>query len=424
MSVLDTVTELCAFPGRGAGTDAERRAADWLAREAAQTGGEVTVETFWCRPDGALAQAWHVALALAGSVVMVSDATTGGLIALAALICLTADALTGVSPGRRLTPQRASQNVVCAPAGPEPAGSLRLLVTAPYDAGRCGLVHAPALRAASARLRAGAGGGRLALGWLGWVALGIAWLVAVAVTRRLGDTGVAIAVAQVIPTIGLVAVLAALLQLAGARYGPAASDDAAGVAVALALGRVLCRAPSRQLRVTILLSGAGPAGLRHHLRTRRAALRGTSTAVLGIAACGAGTPRVWRGDGPLWPVAFHPRLYGLARRAAQELTPDASPAPGHRGRGAGPALGARLAGLPAVTIGCLDDRGRAPRSHRPDDLPEAVDPGAVGAALQLALTFAELLDADVAPDPVAGDGSPPTPDAVPGRAPGAPGRRP
>jgi hypothetical protein len=427
MSVAETVAGLTAFPSRGAGTDAERRAAAWLAHEVASPGREVTVETFWCRPNRALAQAWHVALALAGSLVMVSHPTVGGALVLAALVCLALDALAGVSPGRRLTPEHASQNVVSVPASAadpaEPADAadpadaagaadladraVRVLVTAPYDAGRTGLVHAAGPRNTAARLRRLAAGGALTPGWLGWLALAMAWLVVVAIVRRASADTTTLAVVQLVPSVALVLALAALLQLGGATYGPAAGDDASGVAVAIALVRALAAAPPRHLRVELVLQGSGDGemlGLRHHLRAHRAVLRSGPVAVIGIAACGGGRPRWWSSDGPLWPLRYHPRLRALAARAAGELTSETSA--GHRGRGTGPALPARLAGLPALTLGALDARGLAPRSHRPGDVLAQLDRSAMDGVLELALTLVDGLDSEQRDAARSGQGQP------------------
>jgi hypothetical protein len=401
MSAADTVRGLTAFAGRGAGTDAERRAAARLASEATAPGRVVTVETFWCRPNRALAQAWHVALALAGSLVTVAHPTLGGALALAALACLALDALTGVSPGRRLTPEHASQNVVSVPDADaaQPAGQVRLLVTAPYDAGRTGLVHAAPLRRAVARVKRLAVGGVLTPGWLGWVAVAIAWLVVVAIVRRGHADTTPLAIVQLVPSAALVLTLAALIQLGGAPYGPSASDDASGVAVALALVRTLDAAPLANLRVELVLQGAGDGemlGLRHHVRAHSTELHTGQVAVIGIAACGAGRPCHWASDGPLWPLRYHPRLRALARTAATELQgddPDASRGrDGHRGRGSGPALPARLSGLPAITLGALDEYGLAPRSHRRDDGTAGVDPAVMDEVLALALTLADGVD--------------------------------
>src|SRR5436309_3450159 len=115
MRPLATIEALTGFQRRGPGTDAERRTARWLAGELIGQRHRVRLEPFWCRPNWALAHAWHVALALAGSLLSVSHPYLGGVLVALALVSVVADATTGFSPGRRLTPERASQNVIAAP---------------------------------------------------------------------------------------------------------------------------------------------------------------------------------------------------------------------------------------------------------------------------------------------------------------------
>src|SRR5581483_10329216 len=123
MEATEIVEGLAGFGGRGAGTDAERRAAAWLATELAGDGRQPAVQSFWCRPNWALAHALHAALAIAGSLLSL------------------ASALAAVSIGRLLTPEHASQNVVLSSV-PDTADEkpVRLILTANYDAGRSGLV--------------------------------------------------------------------------------------------------------------------------------------------------------------------------------------------------------------------------------------------------------------------------------------------
>jgi hypothetical protein len=191
-------------------------------------------------------------------------------------------------------------------------------------------------------------------------------------------------------------VVALLIELGTSPIGPAASDNASGVAVALALTRALDVTAPTALRVEVVLAGAGEGGgigLRRFLRSRGAGLTGENTIVLGIAACGGGSPRWWQSDGPLIPLAYHPRLRELcAGIAGSEPALGAAP---HRGRGAAPALPARMAGLPAIAIGCLDDLGLPPRSHQPGDTAAAIDRAAVDATLELALMLVDAIDAEV-----------------------------
>jgi hypothetical protein len=400
-----TTEGLAAFMGRGAGTDAERRAARWLAGELVASRHRVRIETFWCRPNWALAHAWHVALALVGSLLSVSHPTIGAILLGVALISTLTDATVGISPGRRLTPEHASQNVLAsrargadaaaadAPAAqnPEEPAPTRLIVTANYDAGRTALIYRSSLRRAAATVRRLTGGA--GPGWQAWLAIVMAWPLAIAIIRMTQThPAKALGALQLPPTVVLVIALALLLEAAGAGYGPAAGDNGTGVATALALSRTLAADPLRNLTVELVLQGAGDSeqlGLRRHLRTHRRELRHAGAIVLGIAPCGGGEPSWWLSDGRLVPLRYARSLRALCAQT------DAVP---HRGRGATPALPARAAGLAAIAVGCLESNGRAPRSHQRIDTPSEVDEAAVDAVLELGLFLVKAIDVSLAPD--------------------------
>lgn len=396
MRPRETITALAAFEGRGPGTDAERRAAQWLARELVTERQRVRIETFWCRPNWALAHAWHVALALVGSLVSVSHPTIGVVLLAVALVSTIVDDVAGRSLGRRLTPERASQNVIATArppgSGPGPAPPARLIVTANYDAGRTGLIYRDPVRATAGRLRRATGG--VAPGWLAWLVLAIAYELAIAIVRSTQHHPPhALGVLQLPPAVALVLALALLLDASGAGYGPGAGDNAAGIVVALELARTLGTAragadpaDTSAVGLELVLQGAGQdeqIGLHRYLRTRKRELRHANVAVLGIAACGAGFPAWWSSDGRLVPLRY--------ARSLRELCADTA-ATAHRGRGTTPALPARATGLPAIAIGCLDDRGLAPRSHQRTDTPEQIDDDALNRAVALGLTLIAALE--------------------------------
>jgi hypothetical protein len=391
MGALETATELANFAGRGAGSDAERRAAVWLRREASTGSRVAELEPFWCRPDWALAAVWHAALGLAGSLLAVSHPKLGGALLLAALLSVLADALWSRSPGRLLTFERASQNVVSrAEAGDS---RVKLIVTANYDAGRTGLMYQDRIRAVAARARQLAG--PAAPGWVAWLALDLAALLAVAIARSGGtQQGAAVDAVQIGATVVLVLALALLVEQGLAEYGPAAGDNASGAATALALVRALDTSPPAHVAVELVLTGAGDgagAGLQHHLRARRA--RATDVVVLGIGACGAGRPRWWISDGALQPMRYFGRLRELAAETASaEAYLGAKP---QYGRGRGPALAARARALPAIAIGCLDEQGLAPRSHTRADTADRLEDDALGSLLAYALALVDAIDAEV-----------------------------
>ena len=355
MRAPETVSRLQSFARRGPGTDAERRAASWLADELKAGGREVRLETFWCRPNWALAHAWHAALGLVGSLVIEADAHVGSALILIALLSLIADAVTGVSLGRRLTREHASQNVVSEGA---PNATVHLIVTANYDAGRTGLVSRGRLRTAAAAAANAMKG--WTPGWLGWIAIALAWVLAIAILRLEGHRGTIIGVAQLIPTVGLVVALALLLEQAGAAFRSAENDNATGVAAAIALVKALDAAPPRHLNVDLVLQGAGDGGgigLRQYLRKRRRERAAPNTVVLGIAPCARGNPLWFESDGALIPMSYFRALRRLCESIARD-DPGLQAGP-HRGRGHTPALPARERRLPALALGSTGTGGDA-----------------------------------------------------------------
>lgn len=401
---MDIVRGLAGFPNRRAGTDAERRAALWLVDQLAGDVQGATVETFWCRPNWALAHALHAALAVAGSLVLLASPVAGVAILALTLASVLSDWLTGHSLGRAVTIEHASQNVLLgsprqlsshAPGHqtehPEGNGSVRLILMANYDAGRAGLVYRDWLRHPTGAVREALAG--FTPGWLGWLSIGIAWLLAIGALRLAGHSSGEIGLLQLPPTAGLLIAFALLLELAVASPSPAAGDNATGVGVAVALAGALGTMPLQHLTVELLLTGAGDGGQvgsRRYLRGHRGERRGADTIMLGLADCATGTPCWWVSDGQLIPLRYARSLRELAQEiAAGEPHLQARP---FNGRGSTPALPARLAGIPAITLGCLDLRGLAPNSHQPTDTVEAVDTAALDAALQFALLMVDAID--------------------------------
>src|SRR5205823_10977731 len=136
-----------------------------------------------------------------------------------------------------------SQNVVS--QGASESAAVHLIVTANYDAGRAGLMYRDRIRRALAQARGVVGG--WTPGWLGWLAIAMVWLIAMAILRLEGHRGTVVGVAQLIPTVGLVLGLALLLEQASARFTSRANDNVTGVAAAIALVKALDAAAPRHL---------------------------------------------------------------------------------------------------------------------------------------------------------------------------------
>jgi hypothetical protein len=245
--------------------------------------------------------------------------------------------------------------------------------------------------------------GRAGPGWVAWLAVALAWLLVVAVLRASGEKGTTIGLAQLPPTVGLVLALALLLEQATARFGPAANDNASGVAAAIALARALDVSPPPRVEVELVLQGAGDGGaigLRRYLQARGKTLKAPNTIVIGLAACGEGDPRWFHSDGTLLPFGYFKQLRKLSAAVASQ-SPHLS-ARAHRGRGTTPPLPARSRRLPAIAVGALDERGLPPRSHQPTDTPDRIDPGSVDRVVEFGLLLVDAINAYLGSRPAVG----------------------
>ncbi len=359
------IERLCSIPGRGAGTDAERRAAVWLEGDLRARGHRAWSETHWVRPGWAFPVALASLLGVAGSLLAVAVPLAGVILAVVAAVSLALEALGRTSPLRLLTRRRATQNVLSLPDAGE---RVLLVIVAPYDAPRRGLVLNDRWRALAVRLRS----------VRGWLALGALVITGTSAARLAGIDDLWVGAVALVPTVALIAALAAALDIALSEFSPGA-DSASAAAVALEVHDELVREAPASLVPALLLYGAGASGP-HALRAqlRRERLDPRRVVVLELGPCTGGRPG--------W-TARHPQLRGAADLAAGAL----ALAPGRRPR---PPRCARR--LPAIRIACLDERGIVARSHQPDDTPEHADPAAATAALDLALGIADALDGEVA----------------------------
>ena len=138
----ELIEKLCSFEGRWPGTDAERRAADWLAERLREMGRRAEIEPTYVHPEYSLVIALHVALAIAGSLLALLSRPVGFALVLFAASSLYLDQNTRLYLLRRLLFRRASQNVVS--PGTSPDAPARLILSAHYDAAKTGSCSAPA----------------------------------------------------------------------------------------------------------------------------------------------------------------------------------------------------------------------------------------------------------------------------------------
>jgi hypothetical protein len=354
-----TVHALAAFEGRGPGTDAERRAALSLRDALHARGRDVRTETVWVRPQWAVTHALHCALAAAASALCVTVPAAGLGLGLAVLVSLAGDLTGTFFLVRRVTPERATQNVVSAPR--QPSKPVKLVVCASLDA--------PASAALGRRRPP-----------LRLLALAVLLVCACAGARLAGVEGRALGVGQLIPTVALLIAVALLVDIALSEPTDA-PNAATAAAAALALVGELDAHPPRNLDVELVIAGAGqgPAlGMRSYVKARRKRARPETLAVLALEPCGERPPAWWTEDGLLLPLRLHPELVSLAAAVARD-EPALGARPVRR-ESATPAYPARQARWPAIAIG-----SRA--------WTEESDSAALDATLHLCLGLVGRLDA-------------------------------
>ena len=358
----DVVEELAGFEGRGACTDAERRAALWLHDDLRRRGYEAWVETVWVRPQWTGSLLLHAGLGVTASLVSVAAPYPALAVAVVLVLSYGLE-VAGLGGGLlRLAYRRATQLVVVEP--PEP-GKIALLITAHTDAPRHGLLFRERWRRWGARLRPGP---------LAWVVGLLICVVVVAGLRATGAEGRVLGAAQMVPTLLLLLAAATALDLLLSRWTPGASDGASGVAVALALHEELTRRAPQRLSAGLVLTGAGelfPFGFRHHLRAERPDPR--ESVVLEVGACGAGDP-AWS--------AGHPQLAAAAGDSGRARVNRPTATGAARSRRI-PALFARAHGRGAIP----------PRVRTEHDTAAATDEAAMDATYGHLLDTVDRLDA-------------------------------
>ncbi len=401
------IDELCAFEGRGPGTDAERRAANMLADRLRGMRRQVEIEPFFCHPQYALVHGLHAAVAIAGSLVATSIPALGFGLVLLAAVSAYLDLNTRFYLARSLFFRRASQNVVS--PGPQPDAPARLILVAHYDAARTGYVFGERSMRLARRLSER---GRLLTGpfrIVFWV--GIAPLLPVLGARMAGFDPGWLTILQLIPTVLLVATVFLFVDIALSEIVPGAYDNASGVAAVLSAAEELGDEPPAALDLWVVLAGSEESlceGMRSFVRSNRDQLDPERTFVVNVDSASHGELTYEVSEGPVISQPLDPRLVELCEALG------AADASGEHRLAARPlrypllddALPAQVRGIPAITIRTTVDGLLAPWYHTHDDTPARVDGEALTRATEFVVALARLLDRDVAR---AAGASPPAP---------------
>jgi peptidase M28-like protein len=393
---MEVVRRLCSFEPRRAGSDAERRAANWLADQLRALGRRAEIEPTYVHPQAALVHAAHCALAVAGSVASVPSPPIGFALVLVAATSMYLDLNGRLYLLRRLFFRRASQNVVS--PGSHPDAPARLLICAHYDAAQSGWAFGPSRIRLADRLGRALGlpvGPSRVLFW------SLTLLLPILGARLAGVDNSFLSILQLFPTLVLLVGAFALGEIAVSKVVPGANDNASGVATALALAAELGERPPRNLDVWVVLSGGQEClmeGMRGFVRSHRKELDPTATFFVNLEAVGAGELRYTVAEGLAVGFDMDRRVVELCEAIATadreaERRFDAEPL---RWGYASDALPLRLARYPGTTItATAPGTGVAVNYHLPSDAPDALDPAALERAHGFALALFGQLDQEV-----------------------------
>lgn len=394
----EEIEALVAYEGRSAGRDAERRAAEHLARRLRDLGREGEVEPTVVRPRFALTHALHAIVAVAGSVASTFSPPVGAALVLVAAISAYGDLTGRFFLFRRLTAQRASQNVVSTEGGDKPG---LLVLLAHHDAAHTGGVFRP--RAVRRRAWIGARI-RRPFGLAELFYLAIIAVLACCLVRLLVPDSTLLGVIQLVPTAVLIASVPLLLDLVFGRVVPGANDNASGVATVLRLAE---RYGGRldHFDVWCVLAGAEEAqalGTREWLRRHRDDLDRAGTIFIDVDKVGSGTVHYARKEGLIFPLAYDGGVLRLcaaiAGEEAAEVEEPRRAARSFVARTTGDAAAARAKGLRAVSISCLNELGYVERYHAPGDTPERIEDAALEDAYEFCGELIERIDAELGPE--------------------------
>ena len=392
---MEIIRGLCSFERRLAGTDAERRAANWLAKLLGDAGRRARVEPTYVHPQYGLVHAAHCALGFAGSLVAIVQPAVGFAIVLATAASMYLDLNYRLYLLRRLFFRRASQNVVS--PGNRPDAPARLVLCAHYDAARTGAAFDPKRVARGARLASRLS---LPLGPFRILFWSLAVLLPILGARMAGIDSSLVSLLQLPPTLLLLVGVFLLTDIQLSEVVPGANDNASGVATVLSLAHELDAAPPDNLDVWVLLTGGEEClqeGMRSFVRAHRGRLDRRGTYFVNVDTVGHGGVRFEAAAGWVVTVRMDRRLVELCQAIA---TADREDFNRYGARAlvhglAGDSMPPRLAGFPATAITCLGELNYVPGYHTPNDTPERIDPAALDRAHGFALELVRALDRDI-----------------------------
>ena len=389
---LELIRRLCSFEGRRTGTDAERRAANDLAKRLRSPSRRVDIEPIYVQPQWALVHAVHCALAVAGGLVAIEWPAIGFAIVLVTAVSMYLDLNGRIYLLRRLFFRRVSQNVVA--RGTRPDAPARVILCAHYDAPRTGRAFEDRSKNLASNVQHAL---RLPLGPFRILFWSVAFLLPIVGARMAGIESDWVGFLQLFPTIILMLGTALLIDISLSAPSPGANDNASGVATAISMAEELDADAPENLDVWVVLTGGEESlqeGMRSFLRSHRDDVDRESSYIVCLDTVGEGEVRYEAAAG--WVVTFlmDDHLTGLCEAIASTDGDRPRARPIRNGYG-GDAVLARAHRYRATTITCIPPVGYVPAQHTHDDVPDRIDPDALERAHGFALDLVRLLDRDV-----------------------------
>jgi hypothetical protein len=387
---MEVIRELCAFEGRGPGTDAERRAANALAGRLRAIGRRAEIEPFFAHPQYAVVHLIHALLGIAGSLLATVQPAVGFALVLFAAASTYLDLNTRFYLVRSLVFRRVSQNVVS--PGSRPDAPARLILMAHYDAARTGYVFSKAskrIRRLPERVRLGLGPFRLFF----WI--GLAPLLPILGARMAGLDATWLNAVQAVPTIVLIVAAFLLIDIALSEIVPGAYDNASGVAAVLSAAEDLTAKAPENLDVWIVLTGSEESfceGSRAFVRSRRKQLDRANTYFLNVDSVSSGQVAYEVSQGAVISVPHDRLLVELAEALGSAGAADGG-ARAIRHPLLDDALPPRIRRLRSITLRTTDENGNLARwYHTHDDVPDRVDSAALHRATDFVVALSRLID--------------------------------
>jgi len=365
-----------------------------LAGELEAIGLPAAVEPTYVHPQWPAVHLLHCMLALAGSLLAGIQPAIGFALVLVAATSFYLDLSGRLYLLRLIFFRRASQNVVAPrlPDSAEPDKEARVFVTAHYDTGLTGAAYNDWAITAFERVRRLWPARTSPQAVIFW---SMAFLLIPLGLRMAGLEGEWIALLQLPGTVVLIVAAFMIGEIGLSPPSPGANDNAAGVAAALAVAERTAANPPENLRVHVLLCGAGEStgeGARAFLRSHRAALDRERTFFIDIDSPGRGSPRWVELEMPVLAQPAHPTLAELAEALAEGDPDRAALSLGP----AGTASHAGARGYPALALTAREDEAFVPAGHHtPGDGPERVSAESVEAVAAFASDLISLLDRDL-----------------------------